>query len=704
MGILLPSVPEPLESPLMPAQEQQEEVAPSTLVHGYRIEKKLGSGGFGKVYLAWRDERPYALKFIHLESVGEWGWRELYLLLPLALPNVVRLLSHVRWPEEAPEYLVLVMEYVEGRTLYDWAREENPCALDVTGMFLKLVGALEGVHAAGVLHRDLKGENVLVRNGDGALVVVDFGSGASDKAPRVTRGMWAPGTYEYRSPESVRFLRSDSRKEGERYVHAVADELFALGVILYVLLTDEYPFWGGDEWEVLREILLREPTAPHVLDRRVPRALGELCMRLLSKEPQGRPASAGALREELEAALKGADASWKVPLCDGWDEAGRTTEGVPELVARDPEAGWRKWRQQKPRRGRKPPVAQAPEPLPPAPVQEAAPALLPPGEVAAEPAPAPGLEVAPLPESGAPPSSRPSGWPWPRKLLGAGAVLGLLAVLMLGGSHVLGPRSAHDAPPSSPSATQAQAPFLPEASFLPLAMEQRHPVHEVAPPWKPPEAGAGAEPQRADTPAPVTPVTLSKGDTRVKRELKAAGVQPEKRKRSTTLASMCVGMAAAANLACPGAQVRTTPPPEACPPGAVEAMKKLGILGDLRWNYTSVALGGNEPISVQEGPFSMRVGGHWTVGRGPTGAGGQIALPDNTILSGRLYFGEKRVYGRFTEARTPNQETIPVCMELIEGASGRGKRVRGIEPESIEGNTAKVWPRGFDVQAVERFE
>jgi serine/threonine-protein kinase len=569
-------------------------------------------------------------------------------------------------------------------------------------MFLKLVRALEGVHAAGVLHRDLKGENVLVRTVDGELVVVDFGSGASDKAPRVTRGMWAPGTYEYRSPESVRFLRSDSRKEGERYVHAVADELFALGVILYVLLTDEYPFWGGDEWEVLREILLREPTAPHVLDRRVPPALSELCMRLLSKEPQGRPASARALREEVEAALKGADASWTVPLCDGWDEAGRTTEGVPELVARDPEAGWRKWRQQKPRRGRKPPVAQAPAPLPPAAAQEAAPALLLPGEAAAEPAPATGPEMAPLPESEAPPSSRPSELPWPRKLLSAGAVLGLLAVLVLGGSHVLGPRSAHDAPTSSTPTAQAQPPLLPEASFLPLSMEQSRHVHEVALPWMPPEAGEGAEARRADPPALVTPVTLSKGDTRVKRELKAPGAQLEKRKRSTTLASMCVGMAAAANLACPGAQVRTTPPPEACPPGAVEAMKKLGILGDRRWDWNPVDFGGDKPISVQEGPFSVRVGGHWAVGRDAMGRGGQIALPDNTVLSGQLYFGEKRIYGRITEARPLNQEPFPVCMELFTGSAYRGKR--GIEPESMEGNTAKVWPVGWSAGAVERFE
>ena len=223
-------------------------------------------------------------------------------------------------------------------------------------------------------------------------------------------------------------------------------------------------------------------------------------------------------------------------------------------------------------------------------------------------------------------------------------------------------------------------------------------VHEVAPPWKPPEAGVGAEGRRADTPALVTPVTLSKGDTRVKREQKAPGSQPEKRKRSTTLASMCVGMAAAANLACPGAQVRTMPPPEACPPGAVEAMKKLGILGD----RGSIDFGGDKPVSVQEGPFSVRVAGNWRVGEDYMGRGGQIAIPTNTMLSGRLYFGEKRVYGRITEARPPNQEPFPVCMELFEGSLYRGER--GLEPMSMEGNTAKVWPVGWSAGPVERFE
>ncbi|HYO56435.1 MAG TPA: hypothetical protein VEU50_26965, partial [Archangium sp.] len=70
-------------------------VRPGEVVGGYRIGKKLGAGGYGKVFLAWRgDGSPCALKFIHLASVGEWGWRELFIMLRHEFPNVVKLLSH----------------------------------------------------------------------------------------------------------------------------------------------------------------------------------------------------------------------------------------------------------------------------------------------------------------------------------------------------------------------------------------------------------------------------------------------------------------------------------------------------------------------------------------------------------------------------------------------------------------------------------
>src|SRR6218665_3059992 len=126
---------------------REDEVRPGLEVGGYRIERKLGAGGFGQVYLARREDGPCALKFLHLEGMGEWGWRELYILLRHEFPQVVRLRSHFKWPEEQPQYLVLVMEYIPGVTLYGWAREHNPCAREVVEKLLPLVRALRVLHA-----------------------------------------------------------------------------------------------------------------------------------------------------------------------------------------------------------------------------------------------------------------------------------------------------------------------------------------------------------------------------------------------------------------------------------------------------------------------------------------------------------------------------------------------------------------------------
>jgi len=269
-------------------------VQPGMVVSGYRIEKKLGVGGFGKVYLAWRDGSPCALKFIHLESVGEWGWRELFIMLRHQFPNVVKLLSHFKWPEQQPEYLVLVMEYVPGVTLYQWARDNNPCAREVVEKLLPLARALKEVHAKEVLHRDLKGDNVLVRETDGEPVLVDFGAGTMPGAPRVT-GVLAPANLRYRSPEAMAFFLSPDRKRGESYDYAVTDELYALGVILYVLATDLYPF-DGPEDELMGEILAGNPKPPHVRNSRVPSTFSDLCLRLLAREPHARPKLTQALR------------------------------------------------------------------------------------------------------------------------------------------------------------------------------------------------------------------------------------------------------------------------------------------------------------------------------------------------------------------------------------------------------------------------
>ena len=639
-------------------------VQPDMVVGGYRIEQKLGAGGFGKVYLAGRDGSPCARKFIHLKSVGEWGWRELFIMLRHEFPNVVKLLSHFKWPEEKPEYLVLVMEYVPGVPLYQWALDNNPFARELVEKLLPLSRALKEVHAKEVLHRDLKGDNVLVREDNGEPVLVDFGAGTMPGAPRVT-GALAPANLRYRSPEAVAFFLREDRKRGESYNYAVRDELYALGAILYVLATDVYPFNGPDD-ELLGEILDGDPKPPHVRNSRVPGALSELCLRMLAKA-HARVPNAEALCAALERLLEQAkaDPRWEVPLCYGWTVDGRTTEDAPELVGHDPQAWLRRWIRQKPKRGRPP----APPVVAPAPPEPLATSTVPTLRTRMR-------RAAPVLVS----------------------VVGL-AVVGLGLGHVLG---QFQPPPSTPTPSQPllALPLPGEFSLADSTPWATH-VHEVAPPWKPPEADAGAAPSKADTSAPVNTMTLSSGTTRMKKKTPGSQAQKEKKGNGSTGANVLLAVAAAANVACPGAQVRKEPPPQACPAGAVETMtRQLGIpLGKRHGaDLPGWKMGSNEPVPVKEGPISLELSGAWEVGLDTRGRGGRVVLPDGTRLSGQLCIGEKLVYGRITQAVTPAGDTFTVCMELVDPYSGD----RGLEIEP-DGGAIKVRPR-VAVKTVERFE
>ncbi|WP_257455613.1 serine/threonine protein kinase [Archangium lipolyticum] len=646
-------------------------VQPGMVVSGYRVEKRLGAGGFGKVFLAWRDGSPCALKFIHLEGVGEWGWRELFIMLRHQFPNVVKLLSHFKWPEDKPEYLVLVMEYVPGVTLYQWARDNNPCARELVEKLLPLARALKEVHAKQVLHRDLKGDNVLVRKTDGVPVLVDFGAGSMPGAPRVT-GALAPANLRYRSPEAVAFFLREDRKRGEIYDYAVTDELYALGVILYVLATDVYPFDGPDD-ELMGEILEGNPKPPHARNSRVPQALSELCLRLLAREPRARVQTAEALCKALEELLEvaKADPRWEVSLCYGWTVDGRTTEDAPELVGKDPQAWLRRWIRQKPKRGR--------PPAPPAPVAE-------------PPAP-------PEPPTASTVPTLPTRVRRAAPVLVAVTVVGLVVGVgfFLGQLRTTPPAST---PPLAPGQPVLTLP-LPKEFFLGDPTPWGTQVHEVAPPWKPPEADTGATPPRADTPAPVTTVTLSSGTTRMKKKAPGSQAEKEKKGNGSTGANVLLAVAAAANMACPGAQVRKEPAPQACPAGAVETMtRQLGLrLGERH----SAAMPGApkyaspERVPVRDGPVSLELAGAWAAGVDAMGRGGRVVLPDGTRLSGQLCIGEKRVYGRITQAVTPTGDTFTVCMELYDQIGDRGLE---IEPD---GGVIKVFPR-VDVKTVERFE
>ncbi|QRN98630.1 serine/threonine protein kinase [Archangium violaceum] len=379
-------------------------VSAGMCVGPWRISRWLGQGGYGVVYLS-EDTRPESagglLEPVALKlAVGRTPYedpqarqrllREAEILRRVVHPGVVRCFGQGEY--QGVPYLVL--EFVPGPNLYEWSAQRNRTAREVVDRVCSLTLALEAVHGAGVFHRDLKGENILVRERDDQPVLLDFGVGDHEGAATLTGAGLPPGTAHYRSPEAVRFLLAEQGQA--RYCFTLADELYALGVILYRLLTDEYPFSPALPRPLLYErIEQTQPSAPVLLNPRVPGSVSDLVMRLLSKQPEERGGSARAVYTALQAALADGDDRWDEWLFQ-WDEGpsthSRSTEkaGIrgpiapgheAELMhaaARARELRWQ-WRKSRALRKR-PPI---PTPTEPAPAASSRPERKRPGKKAA---------------------------------------------------------------------------------------------------------------------------------------------------------------------------------------------------------------------------------------------------------------------------------------------------------------------------------
>jgi serine/threonine-protein kinase len=295
-------------------------------IDGWRILKRLDAGGFGAVYLVEKRGRRYALKIARVRAAAfpedagrteERTLRELICLLRLRHANVVRVRAYGQWPDPEEGYVYFVMEYVEGDTLKAWARRNAPTVREALRLFAKLADALEAAHRLGILHRDLKPANVLVGRRDGEPKLLDFGAGDFPLADPLTGQSLPPGTITHRSPEAVRFERQNEHNAHARYEYQPTDDLYALGVTFYEVLTGRAPFelepspFGPKKLAAAIEFL--EPPAPHTLNPNVPLALSNLVVRLLAKKPSVRHASAEALRRDLTS-LDEPGAALDVPL------------------------------------------------------------------------------------------------------------------------------------------------------------------------------------------------------------------------------------------------------------------------------------------------------------------------------------------------------------------------------------------------------
>jgi serine/threonine protein kinase len=323
--------------------------SPGAHLGPFAIERELGRGGMGIVYLA-RDpklSRRVAIKVLPAQIAGDADSlarfrREATLLAALNHPNIAAIYS----TEEADAQQLLVLEYVPGPTLADVvadpAQTTNgrlPLA-QALAIASQIASALEAAHEQGIVHRDLKPANIKVRE-DGTVKVLDFGlakiagdtehaasAGANTAAatmtsPALTQMGVILGTAAYMSPEQARGKAVDKRAD-----------LWAFGVVLYEMLSGERLFSGETMTDVIASVVTREPSWDK-LPPETPEPIRRLLRRCLQKDPRARLRDASDARFEIEDAQSGRDekSSASLPTPPARAAAGRSRWLIRAAVA-----------------------------------------------------------------------------------------------------------------------------------------------------------------------------------------------------------------------------------------------------------------------------------------------------------------------------------------------------------------------------------
>ncbi len=268
-------------------------VHPGDQLDHYRIESLAARSGMASIFRGTdlHTGRQVAIKVPHPEMESdpvffERFHREEEIGKKLDHPGVMKVIT-----EDGRSQLYMVMEWVEGRLLRQILNEQGKLpAPRAVRIALRISDALDYIHSHGVIHRDLKPENVMVDAEDG-IKLIDFGIAAKTGARRLTFAKLSQtmGTPDYISPEQVKGKRGDGRSD-----------LYALGVMLYEMLTGKVPFRGSNAFLIMNDRLLNNPIPPREIDPEISPQLQEIIYRALERDPEKRYASAREFALDLE--------------------------------------------------------------------------------------------------------------------------------------------------------------------------------------------------------------------------------------------------------------------------------------------------------------------------------------------------------------------------------------------------------------------
>ena len=297
---------------------------PGTQVGTWRVESFRGRGVYGTVYravslLPGADVGPVALK-LAIHPGDRRFEREAELLARIRCPSVPRLLGSGQWRSPlGSAHPFVVMEWVEGEPLYAWAARRNPSSRHVLAVLAQAARALQATHEVSGVHRDVKGDNMLVRPVDGRLFLTDFGAGYLAGAARLTPWHRQPGTDQYRSVQLWESMQRAGPHLSASELARPSDDVFALGVTAYRLVTDTYPPLALPGTEPGKSWLPggKGIAPPRQLNPRVDAQLNALILRMLSLRPEDR-GTAGELAEALERGVAHGGPSAETPLFE-WE-------------------------------------------------------------------------------------------------------------------------------------------------------------------------------------------------------------------------------------------------------------------------------------------------------------------------------------------------------------------------------------------------
>lgn len=266
---------------------------PGDLLDHYRIESLVARSGMASIFKAVDEEngRTVAIKVPHPEMEADPNLfdrfkREQEIGEKLDHPGVMKVFKD---PNRSRVYMV--MEWVEGELLRQILSAVRKLPAErAARITARVCEALDYIHGHGVVHRDMKPENIMV-DGDDNIKLIDFGIAGDENARRLTFAKLSNvmGTPDYISPEQVKGKRGDGRSD-----------IYAAGVMLYEMLTGKVPFTGNNAFLIMNDRLLNNPVPPRELDPEITPQLQEIIYRALERDPANRYATAREFAKDLE--------------------------------------------------------------------------------------------------------------------------------------------------------------------------------------------------------------------------------------------------------------------------------------------------------------------------------------------------------------------------------------------------------------------